>query len=88
MKSLAIILSLSAAVCAEMVSVTSIQKKNLKTALPENCLLVNAWKDCVKCLKDFKVNAGKCTPVTEPKPKLYKTGFKQYEDRPLWDIVP
>lgn len=71
MKSLAIILSLSAAFCAEMVSITSLsnQNNNLKAALPEKCLQVNARQDCVKCLKDFEVKAGKCTPVVEPKPK-------------------
>ncbi len=71
MKSLAILFGLSAAVCAQTVSITSLPNpnRNLKAALPENCLQVNYRQDCVKCASNFEVKAGKCTPVVEQKPK-------------------
>lgn len=65
MKILAILLGLSAAVCAQRVSIGNLsnQHRNLKVSLPENCLGANSRQECVKCLNNFEVKAGKCVAV-------------------------
>mgnify|MGYP006872384764 CR=1 FL=1 len=67
MKFLAIIFGLSAAAYAQRISIMNLSNKSSRsTALPDNCLQVNARRECVTCLKNFEVKAGKCAPVTTP----------------------
>lgn len=67
MKFLAIILGLSAATCAQRISIMSISNKGIPlTVMPGNCLQVNAQRECVLCVKNFEVKDGKCAPVVAP----------------------